>query len=151
MFWAEIMMGRRSPLIPIYGTLTDPRYLHEILQTIVRPYKLDVGDNFIVVDDNARSYRTLAMSRYFQGCNINQMQWPAQFADMNAIEHAWDMLKMAIAQRPNPPDTLQDLTEAAIEERDVLPQDQLDGLIRACRAEWKNSSVCGEDILTTTD
>ena len=25
MFWAAIMMGRRTPLIPIYGTLTGPR------------------------------------------------------------------------------------------------------------------------------
>ena len=49
---------------------------------------------------------------------------------MNAIEHAWDMLKVAIAQRPNPPDTLQDFTEAALE-WDLLPQDQLDGLTQS--------------------
>ena len=57
------------------------------------------------------------------------MQWPAQSPDMNGIEHAWDMLKVAIAQCPNPPYTLQDLPGAAIEEWDLLPQDQLDGLI----------------------
>ena len=50
---------------------------------------------------------------------------------MNAIKNAWDMLKVAIAQRPNPPDTLQDLTEVAIEEWDLLPQVQLDGLIQS--------------------
>ena len=59
------------------------------------------------------------------------MQWQAQSPDMNSIQHAWDMLKVAIAQRPNPPDNLQDLTEAAIEEWDLLPQDQLDGLIQS--------------------
>ena len=51
--------------------------------------------------------------------------------DINAIEHAWDMLKVVIAQRPNPPDTLQDLTEADIEEWDLLHQDQLDSLIQS--------------------
>ena len=66
MFWAAIMMGRRTPLIPIYGTLTGPRYLHEILQTIVRPYRLDVGDKFILVDDNVRPHQTLPVSRYLQ-------------------------------------------------------------------------------------
>ena len=107
--------------------------------------------NFILIDDNARPYRTLAVSRYLQQCNINRMQWPAQSPEMNAIEHAWDMLKVAIALRPNPPDTLQDLTEAAIEEWDLLPQDQLYGLIQSCRAEWNSSFVCGEYILTTND
>ena len=56
------------------------------------------------------------------------MQWPTQSPDVNATEHAWNILKVAIAQRQNSPDTLQDLTEAAIEEWDILPQDQLDGL-----------------------
>ena len=60
MFWVAIMMGQQTPLIPIYGSLTGPRYLHEILQTIVRPYRLDVGDNFILVDDNTRHHRTLS-------------------------------------------------------------------------------------------
>ena len=50
---------------------------------------------------------------------------------MNVIEHAWNMLKVAIARRPNPPDTFQDLTEAAKEVWDLLPQDQLDGLIQS--------------------
>ena len=59
------------------------------------------------------------------------MQRPAQSPDMNAIENTWDMLKVAIAQCPNPPDTLQDLNEAAIEEWDLLPQGQLDGLIQS--------------------
>ena len=123
MFWVAIMMGLQTPLIPIYSTLTGPRYLHEILQTIVWPYRLDIGDNFILVNDNARPHRTLAMSRYLQRCNITRMQWPAQSPDMNAIEHAWDMLNVAIAQHPNPTYTLQDPTEATIEEWDLLPQD----------------------------
>ena len=59
------------------------------------------------------------------------MQWPAQSPDMNVIGHAWDFVKVVIAQGPNPPGTLQDLTEAAIEEWDHLPQDQLDGLIQS--------------------
>ena len=143
------MMGQRTPLIPIYGTSAGLQYLHEILQTIVRPYRLGVCDHLIVVDDNARP--TLAVSPYLQRCNINQMQWPAQYPDMNTMEHAWDTLKVAIAQRLNPPDTLQDLTEAAIEEWDLLPQDQLDGLIQSmlCRVE---ELICmQEDILTTND
>ena len=37
----------------------------------------------------------------------------------------------AIAQHPNPPDTLQDLTEAAIEEWELIPQDHLDSLIQS--------------------
>ena len=132
MFWAAIMMGRRTTLIPIYGTLTDwSRYLHEILQMIVRPYRLDVDDNVILVDNNARPHLTLAVSRYLQRCNMNRMQWPTQSPDMNAIENAWGMLKVAIALRSNPPDTLQDLTESALDEWDLLFQDQLDGLIQS--------------------
>ena len=145
------MMGRRTPLTPICGTLIGSRYLREILQTIVRHYRLDVGDNFILVDDNARPHPTLAASRYLQRCNINRMQWPAQSPDMNAIEHTWDMLNVAIAQRPNPPDTLRDLTEAVIEEWDILPQDQLDGLIQSMPRRAEELIRVREDILATND
>ena len=66
LFWVAIMMGQQSPLIPIYGILTGPRYLHKILQTNIRPYRLDVGDNFILVDDNARPHRTLSVSAWMK-------------------------------------------------------------------------------------
>ena len=123
-------MGRQTPLIPINSTLTGPRYLHEILQTIVRPYRFDVGDNFALVDDNARPHRTLSSVSLSSTMQHQPNAMISTVPYMNAIQPAWDMLKVVIAQHPNPPDTLQDLTEAAIEEWDLLPQDQLDDLIQ---------------------
>ncbi|KAJ4444631.1 hypothetical protein ANN_06427 [Periplaneta americana] len=54
-----------------------------------------------VADDNARLHRHGAVFQYLQR-HITRMDWPAQSSDMNAIEHACDMLKVAIPERPNP-------------------------------------------------
>ena len=130
MFWAGIMLGRRTPLVPLDGILTGQRYILEVLQPIVRPFRAEFGDQFILLDDNARPHRAEVVQNFLQQSDIARMQWPAMSPDMNCIEHAWDMLKRAIAQRPHPPITLQDVIEAAIEEWDRIPQDVLDNLIR---------------------
>lgn len=130
MFWAGIMLGRRTPLVPLDGILTGQRYILEVLQPIVRPFRAEFGDQFILLDDNARPHRAEVVQNFLQESDIARMQWPAMSPDMNCIEHAWDMLKRAIAQRPHPPITLQEVIEAAIEEWDRIPQDVLDNLIR---------------------
>ena len=44
------------------------------------------------------------------------MEWPAVGPDLNSIEHAWDRLNRSVRGRHVPPQTLQDLEQALIEE-----------------------------------
>lgn len=140
MFWGGIFCGSRTPLVPVVGMLTAVQYRDTILIPFVEPFRRRVGHNFILQDDNARPHRAQVVNDYLNGTDIARMDWPAMSPDMNPVEHAWDQLKRAIRGRRHPPESLDELRRAAIEEWDNLPQQRLDHLvdsmprrIQACR------------------
>ncbi|UYV84525.1 hypothetical protein LAZ67_X002474 [Cordylochernes scorpioides] len=58
MIWAGIYFGGRTALhIFRQGTLTGQRYRDEILAAYVMPQALEMGENFLLMDDNARPHR----------------------------------------------------------------------------------------------
>ena len=64
MVWAGISAQGKTDLHVIdNGTLTALRYVNEILDVYVRPYASAVGENFILMDDNARAHYRLADKR----------------------------------------------------------------------------------------
>lgn len=140
MFWAGIMNGHRTPLVAVQGAMTALQYRDTILEPIVEPLHQNVGDGFVLQDDNARPHRARLVNEYLQEAGIERLEWPALSPDMNPIEHAWDQLKRAVRRRRNPPRTVDELRIAAIEEWDNLEQQSLNDLVdsmtrrvRACR------------------
>lgn len=63
----------------------------------VRPYTGAIGDNFILMDDNATPHRARIVNDYLQQKTIQGMDWPARSPDVNPIEHCWDMLQVDIS------------------------------------------------------
>ncbi|GBM71545.1 hypothetical protein AVEN_41670-1 [Araneus ventricosus] len=58
MVWAGISLGGHTDLHVFHGgTLTGVRYRDEILDPYVRPYAGAIGNDFILMDDNARPHR----------------------------------------------------------------------------------------------
>ncbi|GFX37836.1 retrovirus-related Pol polyprotein from transposon 412 [Trichonephila clavipes] len=57
------------------------------------------------------------------------MEWPTCFPDMNPIEHVWDALRRRVAGRQPPPQTLQELEIALLDECDRIPQLVINSLI----------------------
>lgn len=129
MFWAGVSHGFRTDLIPFQETMTANSYLTEVLQPIVRPLAQRHGENFMLVDDNARPHRARIVTDYLREAQIERMDWPPFSPDMNPIEHVWDMLHRAVQRRPNVPTTLPELREAAIEEWRNLSQEDIDYII----------------------
>lgn len=129
MFWAGVMHGFRTDLLPVQGTMAANSYLTEVLQPVVRPLARRHGENFMFVDDNSRPHRARIVTDYLREAGIDRMEWPAYSPDMNPIEHVWDMLHRAVQRRPNVPATLPELREAAIEEWRNLPQEDIDHII----------------------
>ncbi|GBM34870.1 Transposable element Tcb2 transposase [Araneus ventricosus] len=88
MVWAGISLGGHTDLHVFHGgTLTGVRYRDEILDTYVRPYASAIGNDFILMDDNARPHRAVVVENYLQGHGLERMEWPAESPDLNPIEH----------------------------------------------------------------
>lgn len=129
MFWGGIMFNRRTALIPIERTMTGNIYAENIIRPIIHLLRNDIGENFIFMDDNARPHRTQAVQNALQDGNIRRLDWPAMSPDMNPIEHMWDYVKRAIRSRNHPPISVQELTLAAQEEWNNIPQQTINNLI----------------------
>ncbi|GFU96023.1 transposable element Tcb1 transposase [Trichonephila clavipes] len=111
------------------GPLTARRYRDEILRPIVVPYAAPIGEDFILRNDNCRSHRANLVEDFLFKKGIVRMEWPACSPDMNRIEHVWDALGRRVAGRQPPPQTLQKLERALLEEWDRIPQFVINSLI----------------------
>ncbi|GFY07834.1 transposable element Tc3 transposase [Trichonephila clavipes] len=85
------------------GTMTDQRYIDEVLFPHVRLFRGAVGDKFVFMDDNATCHRTLAVQDCLDSEGIQRLVWPARSADLNLIENVWDALGRQVAGRNYPP------------------------------------------------
>ena len=98
------------------GALTVVRYRDEILDVYVRPFAGAVGENIVLMDDNARPHRTRVVNEYLEDEGIERLDWPSRSPDLNPIEHALDALQRRINARLAQPQTAQQLANALVEE-----------------------------------
>ncbi|GFT14432.1 transposable element Tcb2 transposase [Trichonephila clavipes] len=78
MIWAGISLGGHTDLHVFQGgTLTGVRYQDEILDPYVHPYTVEIGNDFILMDDNARPYQTVIV----EGLGLERIEWPARSPD----------------------------------------------------------------------
>ncbi|GFT51234.1 transposable element Tcb2 transposase [Trichonephila clavipes] len=86
--WAGISLGGHTDLHVFHGgTVTGLRYQDEILDPYVRPYAAAIGNDFILMDDNARPHRARIVEEYLEDHGLERMEWPARSPDLNPIEH----------------------------------------------------------------
>lgn len=121
--------GRTDLYIIRDGPLTARRYRDEILRPIVVPYPAAIGDDFILMDDNCTPHRANVVEDFLFEEGIVRMEWPACSSDMNPIEHVWDALGRRVTDHQPPPQTLQELERALLEEWDRIPHLVINSLI----------------------
>ncbi|UYV79837.1 hypothetical protein LAZ67_18000876, partial [Cordylochernes scorpioides] len=98
MVWAGIFLGGRTALhIFRQGTLTGQRYRDEILAAYVMPQALEMGENVLLMYDNARPHRAGVVNTFLQNHAIARMNWPARSPDLNPIEHLIMSLRKVLA------------------------------------------------------
>ena len=67
------------------GGITAGRHRSDILEPIGRPHAGDIGDAFILVQDNARAHTARAFLAFVDDEGIGVMNWPTSSPDLNPI------------------------------------------------------------------
>ncbi|GFU99660.1 transposable element Tcb2 transposase [Trichonephila clavipes] len=74
--WAGISLGGHTDLHVFHGgTVTGLSYRDEILDPYVRPYAAAIGNDFILMDDNARPHRARIVEEYLEDHGLERMEW----------------------------------------------------------------------------
>ncbi|GFV37697.1 transposable element Tcb2 transposase [Trichonephila clavipes] len=130
--WAGISLGGHTDLHVFYGgTVTGLRYRDDILDPYVRPYAAAIGNDFILMDDNARPHRARIVEEYLEDHGLERMEWPARSPDLNPIEHLWDYLGREVAALNPPPRSLHELKQGLLFVWSSLPIPVSDNLINS--------------------
>lgn len=132
MVWAGISLNYRTELIIIGGrSLNSDRYITDCLMDHVVPFAPIIGENFLLMHDNAPPHVSRVARTFLQDVEINTLDWPARSPDLNPIEHVWDKLGRRIRQRAHVPETLEDVKTALQEEWEAIDQEEISALIRS--------------------
>ncbi|GFV16538.1 transposable element Tc3 transposase [Trichonephila clavipes] len=130
--WVGISLGGHTDLHVFHGgTVTGLRYRDEILDPYVRPYAAAIGNDFILMDDNARPHRARIVEEYLEDHSLERMEWPARSPDLNLIEHLWDYLGREVAALNPPPRSLHELKQGLLCVWSSLPIPVSDNLINS--------------------
>ncbi|GFT28159.1 uncharacterized protein K02A2.6 [Trichonephila clavipes] len=130
--WAGISLGGHTDLHVFHGgTVIGLRYRDEILDPYVRPYAAAVGNDFILMDDNARPHRARIVEEYLEDHGLERMEWPARSPDLKLIEHLWDYLGREVAALNPPPRSLHELKQGLLCVWSSLPIPVSDNLINS--------------------
>ena len=133
MMWGGIRRDGRTALVIIETPpgLTADRYVEEVLEPHVLSQREEIGEGFILQQDNARPHIAQVTREFLQAEGIEVLVWPANSPDLNPIEHLWDELKRRVNKRNNR--NLQELRQAIIEEWHNIPQDLINKIIKSMR------------------
>ncbi|GFS85612.1 transposable element Tc3 transposase [Trichonephila clavipes] len=130
--WVGISLGGHTDLHVFHGgTVTGLRYRDETLDPYVRPYAAAIGNDFILMDDNARPHRAGIVEEYLEDHGLERMEWPARSPDLNPIEHLWDYLGREVAALNPPPRSLHELKQGLLCVWSSLPIPVSDNLINS--------------------
>jgi hypothetical protein len=140
MIWGGISVAGRTETVFIVGaargrnrrSLTAARYVGEILADHVMPYAGFVGDQFMLMHDNAKPHTGRITREYLAEVGVRVLEWPVCSPDLNPIEHLWDELKRTVRARAPVATSIPELMMVAVEEEwHNVPQERIVNLIRS--------------------
>ncbi|GFX20658.1 transposable element Tcb2 transposase [Trichonephila clavipes] len=128
--------NRRIFILRDRGSRNNPAFVQESVRfggggvLVYGGISIDGHTDLYIIRDGpltARRYSDEILRPIVEG--IVRMEWQTCSPDMNPIEHVWDSLGRRVAGRQPPPQTLQELERALLEEWDKIPQLMINSLI----------------------
>ena len=133
MAWGGISGTHRTQLVILNGAITGLRYRDEVVRPHIVPFLQQHGPGLTLQQDNARPHVARVVQDDLHARQIPTMLWPARSPDLSPIEHVWDEIKRRLHRRPHPPQTLQQLRQAVIEEWQNIAQAFIQRLVASVR------------------
>ena len=133
MIWAGISSEYRTGLHVVQGNVNGQCYLDSMATPIVVPLATRQNHNFLFMDHNAPAHRARLVQNALIQNNVVRMEWPALSPDLNPIENLWSIPGRRNHSRDNLVTTVQELTDALIQEWQALDQTVIRNTIRTMR------------------
>lgn len=154
MIWGAILGDGGKKIIVIWekdnwGSITARTYINDILIPRLQPFWLQESQrtqqNLWLMEDGApahiarstqvrKLFPSSFISNYIQNVRdqfgIPSLNWPASSPDLNPIENIWSILKRRLHDRRPRPRGKAAITEAVLEEWDLITEEDIDKCIR---------------------
>lgn len=104
-FWTVALICTFSPVQ--LRMLKHAKY--EVLDPHIKLFKVSIGNNFLLMNDNALPHHAAQVTDYLEKEEFQWMHWNAYSPNLNPIEHVWEALLHRLAFRQPPPKTYQEL------------------------------------------
>ena len=137
--WGGISIDNQTDLIILPGNITADMYIRDIIMNHIVPVAYGIGNGFILMHDNARVHTAAITRGILMRLEIQVMDWLVNSPDLNPIENVWDVLDRWVRRRPAPPQALQQLADALMEEWERIQQCNLRMLLRSMH--WRCQEV----------
>lgn len=130
LFWGGISLRARTDIVSLRGApLNSDRYITDILSEHVVPFAGYIGDNFILMHDNARPHVARIVQNYLNEVNIETLDWPPRSPDLNPIEHLWDYVGRQLRNHQPLPASMDDVEYIVRDIWDNIDQDLIRRLV----------------------
>lgn len=128
-WWIQQGLGRGRYLFTRSHKIGGESFIKDILQDYAVPYAPLIGEEFILMHDNACPHVARIVREYLEEVGIPVLGWPAVSPDINPIEHIWDYLHRKVRARDIAPADLQ-VENVLCEEWDNLDTADVQKLIQ---------------------
>jgi len=122
------------------------RFASEVLEPLLLPNYDDLRrqrPGLMLMLDGAAAHISSNCSPFYEGWEVNRLNWPGNSPDLNPIEHIWDLIKKRIKEKYSLIRTVQELKTIWYQEWDLLSLDDINKIIedqpKAVRRCWNHN------------
>ena len=133
MVWGCMGWNGVGKLIEVQEKMDAKQYCEILEEGVVESFeklKMEEGQQYFQQDNDTKHTSQLAKT-WFSDNDIVVIDWPAQFPDLNPIEHLWSYIKHKLQGYEVPPKGVHELWERVVKEWNQIPPEVCQNLIES--------------------